>query len=149
MPNPMRQSCRGMVEQHSDFARVCLFRGNLFDRSSGLRRTALGSRGNVRSVEMFLPSGSSSGKGTMVGNHGITLLIDCLSMAATVSVAYDENGRCEFLGEQTPFANERLMKSWSVLVIFMFCIAMFAGIMPGCSGGCVQTMQKLKRLRPL
>jgi len=48
-----------------------------------------------------------------------TLLIVCLWLQQT-SVAYDENRRCEFHGEQTPFANERLMLSWSVLVIVMF-----------------------------
>jgi hypothetical protein len=47
------------------------------------------------------------------------------------SVAYDEEGRCEFHGDQKPLANERLMLSWSVLVISMFCVAMFAVIMPG------------------
>ena len=59
-----------------------------------------------------------------------TLLIVCLWLQQTY-VAYDEDRRCEFHGEQTPLANERLMISWSVLVIVMFCIAMFAGIMPG------------------
>ena len=58
------------------------------------------------------------------------LLIVCLWQQQT-SVAYDEDGRCEFHGDQTPLANERLMLSWSVLVIVIFCIAMFAGIMPG------------------
>jgi len=58
-----------------------------------------------------------------------TLLIVCLWLQQTY-VAYDEDRRCEFHGEQTPPANERLMLSWSVLVIVMFCVAMFAGIMP-------------------
>ena len=47
-----------------------------------------------------------------------TLLIVCLWLQQK-SVAYDEEGRCEFHGEQTPLANERLMLSWSVLVISM------------------------------
>ena len=57
-----------------------------------------------------------------------TLLIVCLWLQQTY-VAYDEDRGCEFHGEQTPLENERLMLSWSVLVIVMFCITMFAGIM--------------------
>ena len=144
----MRQSCRGMVEQHSNVAVICLFGTTfligfqvfvalLWDHEEMIARPKCSSPWDlVRAKEQWLAIMAS------------TLLVFCLWLQQTF-VAYDEDRRCEFHGEQTALANERLMISWSVLVIVMFCIAMFAGIMPGCSGGCVQTMQKLKRLRPL
>ena len=129
-----------MVEQHSNAAWIRLFRATFLiglqvfvallwdhEEMNALMKCSC-PRDLVRAKEQWLAMMAS------------TLLIVCLWLQQTY-VAYDEDSRCEFHGEQTPLASERLMISWSVLVIVMFCIAMLAGIMPGFSGGCVQTMQ--------